>query len=296
MGRRTRERAPAGVPAPGCPYCGAPAEEDLGGFEWAVAGPARPAGTRRRRRRFRRLRRFAAMIVALCLLAVIILAGLLFVTPPVGNAPALARALDDAHHAAYPGPPVPARFTAALVATEDHRFYSEAGIDPIALARAGVGYVTGRPDQGGATLYQQLAKMLYARGPSGLLGSAEEALLGIKLALSYPKAMILQLYADVAYFGHGYYGLEAASCGYFAVPPASLSWPQAALLAGLLQAPSADDPLVHAAAAGARLAHVLGRLAATGTLTQAEAGRFLRRPLRLSAGRANCAAGSGRGR
>jgi membrane peptidoglycan carboxypeptidase len=233
------------------------------------------------------------MMIALGSLAAIVLAGLLFVTPSVGNAPALARALDSAHHAAYPGPPVPARFAAALVATEDHRFYSEAGIDPIALARVGAGYVTGKPDQGGATLYQQLAKMLYEPGQAGLLGTVEEVLLGIKLALSYPKATILHMYADVAYFGHGYYGLEAASCGYFAVPPASLSWPQAALLAGVLQAPSADDPLAHSTAAKARQAHVLERLAATGALTRAEAVRYFRQPLLLSTHRGTrCAAGS----
>jgi penicillin-binding protein 1A len=237
------------------------------------------------------------MVIALGLLAAIILAGLLFVTPPVGNAPALARAMDGAHHVAYPGPPVPERFAAALVATEDHRFYSEAGLDPIAIARAGIGYLTGKPGQGGATLYQQLAKMLYEPGHPGLLGTAEELLLGIKLALSYPKTTILQMYSDVAYFGHGFYGLAAASCGYFAAPAAGLSWPQAALLAGLLQAPSADDPLLHPAAARARQAHVLGRLAATGTLTRAQAERFSRQPLHLSAaGGARCAAGSAGGR
>ena len=58
-------------------------------------------------------------------------------------------------------------------------------------------------------------------------------LLGAKLALCYPKSEILQIYSSVAYFGHGYCGLQAASCGYFAVAPAALTWPQAALLAGL---------------------------------------------------------------
>jgi membrane peptidoglycan carboxypeptidase len=285
MSMKTRERAPAGASTPCCQYCGAPVKERLGGFEWAEPRPARGAWARRRRRLFRRLRRFAATMIALGLLSVIILAGLLFVTPPVANAPALARALDDAHHAVYPGPPVPGRFAAALVATEDHRFYSEAGIDPLAIARVGVGYLTGQPDQGGATLYQQLARMLYEPGHPGPLGTAAEVLLGIKLALSYPKTTILQMYTGVAYFGHSFYGLAAASCGYFAVPPASLDWPQVALLAGVLQAPSADDPLVHPEAAKARQAHVLGRLAATGTLTRAQAARYFQQPLHLSAGR-----------
>ena len=58
-------------------------------------------------------------------------------------------------------------------------------------------------------------------------------LVGVKLALGYPKTEILQIYSSVAHFGHGYCGLQAASCGHFAVAPAALTWPQAALLAGL---------------------------------------------------------------
>jgi membrane peptidoglycan carboxypeptidase len=85
---------------------------------------------------------------------------------------------------------------------------------------------------------------------------------------------------DVPANAHGYYGLAAASCGYFSVPPAALSWPQAAMLAGLVQAPTADDPLRSAANARAREMHVLGRLVATGTLTADQAGAYLRTPLR----------------
>jgi penicillin-binding protein 1A len=174
---------------------------------------------------------------------------------------------------------------AALVATEDHRFYSEPGIDPVAVGRLILGRLDGSPDQGGSTLYQQLARMLYLPGRSGMLAKAEQVLLGIKLGLSYPKAQILQMYADVAYFGHGYYGLAAASCGYFARPPAELSWGQAAMLAGLVQAPTAYDPLAHFANARARQAHVLIRLIATGKLTPRQAGQAYRLPLHLAQGR-----------
>src|SRR6266852_171649 len=275
---RAREDAAAGVSAPPCPYCGAPGR-DLGGFEWEGPGPRRPVKARRRRHRFRRIRRFAAMVAALGLLAAIIFAGLMIVTPPVGNAPALAHALDDAHHAVFPGPPVPERFAAALVATEDHRFYSEAGIDPLAIARVGAGSLLGKPDQGGATLYQQLARILYVPGHAGVLGTAEQVLLGVKLALSYPRAQILQMYADVAYFGHGYYGLAAASCGYFGRPPAELSWPQSAVLAGLVQAPSAYDPLARPALARSREGHVISRLVATGALTSRQGAAALAVPM-----------------
>jgi membrane peptidoglycan carboxypeptidase len=231
--------------------------------------------------------------VVLGLLGGIMFAGLLIVAPSVANAPALALALDKTHHAVYPGQPVPERFAASLVATEDHRFYAEAGIDPFAIVRVATGSLMGKPDQGGSTLYQQLAKILYVPGNSGMLAKAEQILLGVKLALSYPKAEILQMYSNVAYFGQGYYGLQAASCGYFAVAPAALTWAQAALLAGLVQAPSADDPLTHLTLARVREALVLGRLAAVGTLTQAQAERAYRQPLHLTDGHTTrCAAGS----
>jgi penicillin-binding protein 1A len=205
-------------------------------------------------------------------------------TPSVSTAPLLAQAFDRAHGAAYPGPPVPERFAAALVATEDHRFYSEPGFDPIAIGRVIVGRLTGKPDQGGATLYQQLAKMLYTPRGSGAGAQAEQIILGIKLDLTYSKTQILRLYADVAYFGHGYYGLAQASCGYFAVTPAGLTWPQAALLAGLMQAPATDNPVADFTVARAREAHVLGRLVTTGALTQAQAARAYRTPLHVVGG------------
>ncbi len=225
-----------------------------------------------------------AVVLGLALLGLLGLGGLLLVTPSVGDASARAQALDQLHRVAYPGPPVPARFTASLVSTEDHRFYSEPGIDPFAIGRLIEGRITGRPDQGGATLYQQLAKMLYTPGRSGILVEAEQVGLGIKLDLAYPKSQILQMYADVAYFGHGYYGLAAASCGYFGVTPARLSWPQAAMLAGLVQAPSADDPITHFTAARARQSHVLGRLVATGRISQAQATSAYRQRLHFIGG------------
>src|SRR5215469_16657873 len=189
--------------------------------------------------RGRRIRRYMIM---LCILVFIIIGGvavLFDLMPPASKALALAQALARAHDVQYPGPAVPARFARALVATEDHRFYSEPGIDPFADGRVLVGWLDGKGgQQGGSTLDQQLAKMLYTPGRSGLGALAEEVVLGIKLNFAYSKAQILQMYADVAYFGHGYYGLATASCGYFGVMPARLTWPQAAMLAGLAQAPS----------------------------------------------------------
>ena len=175
--------------------------------------------------------------MTLALLGAVVFGGLMLATPSVGNAGQLVRAQDLAHHAVYPGPPVAARFAESLVATEDHRFYSEPGIDFYAVARVGFGYVTGHGIEGGATLYQQLAKLLYTKGQSSPSDEAEQVALAVKLYLTYSRPQILQMYADVVYFGNNYYGLKAASCGYFGVEPAGLSWPQAAMLAGMVQGP-----------------------------------------------------------
>jgi membrane peptidoglycan carboxypeptidase len=217
--------------------------------------------------------------LTLLLACALVFGLLLLITPSTSDAPQLARAIDQRHGAPYPGVVVPYRFAAALEATEDHRFASEPGIDPFAVARVSYSYLSGHGDQGGATLYQQLAKMLYTPGRSGLAAETEQVALAVKLKYGYSGAEILRLYADVAYFGHGFYGLEDASCGYFGAPPDQLSWPQAALLAGLVQAPSADDPIDHPAAGLAREQHVMGRLVTVGTISPAAARDYLSVPV-----------------
>ena len=238
-------------------------------------------------RRPRRLRRRILLVIgALILVGAVAFGGLLLVTPSVGNARALARAQDRAHHAAYPGPPVPPRFAASIEATEDHRFGYEPGIDPFAIARVAASWLTGggTADQGGATIYQQLAKLLYTSGHSSTTDELEQVSLAVKLFMTYSSEQILRMYADVAYFGNGDYGLAAASCGYFGTVPAGLTLPAAATLAGLVQGPSADDPIAHYARGRAREAHVLGRLVATGKITAAQSARAYAQGLHLVGG------------
>src|SRR6266536_1966839 len=106
-----------------------------------------------------------------------------------------------------------------------------------AIARVSASWLTGggAGDQGGATIYQQLAKLLYTPGRSGAGVELEQVSLAVKLFMTYSSQQILQMYSEVAYFGNGDYGLAAASCGYFGIPPRAMSWPQAALLAGLVE-------------------------------------------------------------
>ena len=249
------------------------AADDQGG---GGGGPRRPRGRVR----------LAFRITKVVFIAVVALAaafGLLFVlTPSAGQATGLARAQAHEHHIAYPGPAVPAYFALALVATEDHRFYRDPGVDPLALVRVAASWVTGHTDGGGSTIDQQLAKNLYTSGHSSFLQIIEQVAMAFKLNQAYSRAEILRLYAEVAYYGHGYYGLDAASCGYFGRPPSALTLVQAAMLAGVVNAPTYDDPLAYPAHARARLVHVLGRMAAVGDLTRAQEEGALNAPLDLS--------------
>ena len=181
-------------------------------------GPTRPLPGRRRSRITFRIAKILFAIVVIFAATV----GLLFVlTPSASQATALAQAQARAHHIAYPGPPVPPYFAQALVATEDHRFNTDPGVDPLAMARVVVSWITGRKDQGGSTIDQQLAKNLYTGGHSGFTQVLEQLALAVKLNQTYSRPEILRLYAEIAYYGHGYYGLEAASCGYFGRPRTS---------------------------------------------------------------------------
>jgi membrane peptidoglycan carboxypeptidase len=228
----------------------------------------RPLKPRSWRRRLAvTLAKVAAAVVVLLVAAT---ALLYFATPSAGQATALAAAQASEHHIGYPGPPVPQYFAEALVATEDHRFYTDPGIDPFALVRVAASWLTGHTDGGGSTLDQQLAKNLYTSGHSSFAQIVEQVVLAVKLNRAYSHAEILRLYAEIAYYGHGYYGLEAASCGYFGREPAQLTMVQAAMLAGAVNAPTYDDPLTYPAHARARLVHVIDRMAAVGYLTRAQ--------------------------
>jgi penicillin-binding protein 1A len=248
------------------------------GSTFRASGPDRP----RRRARRRLLRRTVGTGAAIFVTALVAGIALLISTPGVGDAAQRAVDLDRTHHVAGPTTPVPARFAAALIATEDSRFYDTPGIDPLSLVRVAATAVTGG-DPGAATLEQQLAKQLYTGGRAGSITSkAEQVGLAVKLDLAYSKQQILQMYAAVVYFGHGYWGLDAASQGYFGLAPQRLTWGQAALLAGLVQAPSAYDPVTHPNLAHARQQHVLGRLVATGQLTPSAAAAAAAEPLNLA--------------
>jgi len=258
----------------------------------AGTGPTRPMRTQqpvrtrpppRANRRFR-IALAAAKVLTAFVVAIAAAVGLLFaLTPSASQATALTRAQAQARHIAYPGPEVPQNFAQALIATEDHRFNSDPGVDPLAMARVAVSWITGRQDQGGSTIDQQLAKNLYTGGRSGFTNDLKQLAIAVKLNQAYSRPEILRMYAEVAYYGHGYYGLDAASCGYFGRTPGELTLVQAAMLAGVVNAPTYDDPLVYPQQARIRLAHVLSRMEAVGYLTRDQETAALNSSLRLSA-------------
>jgi membrane peptidoglycan carboxypeptidase len=248
----------------------------------STGSPARATRPRARlRRRLGRLAlRLAGGVVLLCLAAAFACVGCLAALPGVSGAPTLAARIELRHHEPL-GTQVPNRLAHAVVASEDAQFGDEVVVNVLSgAARAAGAWIGGQPNPGGATIDQQLAKALYDHR-SGPTATLRQIGLGIKLGLGYSRRQILGMYLNVNYFGNGFWGVSEAAEGYFGVRPSQLNWAEASLLAGLLQAPSAYDPLRHHEAAKARQRYVLQRLVADGVLSPARAHRAFRRPLPL---------------
>ncbi len=161
---------------------------------------------------------------------------------------------------------LPPHVSQAFIAIEDRRFYTHWGIDPRSIARAvWTGY------GGGSTITQQLAKFTFLTPEQSLSRKAREALIAFWLEGWLTKDEILERYLSNAYFGDNQYGLRAASLHYFYRQPEKLRPEQAAMLAGLLQAPSRYAPTRHYDKARARMDLVVGAMVEEGYLTAAEA-------------------------
>lgn len=171
---------------------------------------------------------------------------------------------------------MPAYLPGAVMAVEDRRFYDHWGVDVLGIARAAVvNLVRGRVVQGGSTITQQTAKNLFLSNERNLKRKVQEVLLALWLETKFSKDQILTLYLNRVYLGAGTYGVEAAAQRYFGRSAREVSVYQAAMLAGLLKAPSRYNPLADAAAAEARTAVVLQAMVDAGVLTghQAAAAR-----------------------
>ncbi|HTV12853.1 MAG TPA: transglycosylase domain-containing protein [Acidimicrobiales bacterium] len=159
----------------------------------------------------------------------------------------------------------------AVLDTEDHGFWVHGGLDVESTLRALFADVSaGSLVQGGSTITQQLVKDTYLTDEKTLSRKVREAVLSERLEEKYTKAEILTAYLNTVYLGNGAYGVQAAAREYFNENASQLTLPQAALLAGLIQAPSGYDPLVNPQGARERRSEVLARMAHYGSVTAAQ--------------------------
>ena len=190
---------------------------------------------------------------------------------------------------------IPPYLPKAFVAIEDRRFYDHFGIDPIGISRALVTNLRGRGvAQGGSTLTQQLAKNLFLTQERTAARKIQEAILALWLERTYTKDQILELYLNRVYFGSGAYGVEAAAQRYFNKSARSVTIAEAAMLAGLVQAPSRLAPNRNPDAAEKRAQLVISAMADQGFISQGAAKTALTAPAevpeRVGAGSVNYAA------
>ncbi|HEY9445326.1 MAG TPA: penicillin-binding protein 1C [Gemmatimonadales bacterium] len=175
-----------------------------------------------------------------------------------------ARAVDGSRRRWVPLDRVDPDVIAAFLAAEDRRFYRHHGVDLLAAARAARANLrAGRIVSGGSTITMQLARILRP-SPRTWLGKGAQVLWAVRLERRLDKQTILEQYLNRLPLGQGTNGVESAASLYFGTTATDLSLGQAALLAGLARAPSADNPLVSRGRAEARRAYVLRRLRATG--------------------------------
>ncbi|MFZ0161396.1 MAG: transglycosylase domain-containing protein [Kineosporiaceae bacterium] len=181
----------------------------------------------------------------------------------------------------------------AIVAVEDHRFFEHGAVDPQGLLRAAVTDVTGEGTQGASTLTQQLVKnvLLEQAVATGDTASARAAVartvtrklqelrLAVTVEQQLTKQQILERYLNIVYFDQQAYGVQAAAMRYFGVPAATLTLAQAALLAGMVHDPSADDPILHPMAARTRRNVVLADMLAQKMITAVQYSAAVKTPV-----------------
>lgn len=184
--------------------------------------------------------------------------------------------------AAVPLRDLPPHLVGAVLATEDERFYSHLGIDPRGIARAAwVNLREGELSQGGSTITQQLAKNVFLEPDRTWSRKIHELLLSFWLEARFSKDEILTLYMNRVYLGAGAYGIEAASRRYFNKSARNVTLPEAAMLAGLLKAPSRYAPTRDIELARARAAVVIGNMVRAGYISEEEARQAIEHPAEL---------------
>ena len=167
---------------------------------------------------------------------------------------------------------IPPEMRAAIISTEDRRFRSHIGVDPIGIARSiEVRISSGHWRQGGSTITQQLARNIFLTNNRTFVRKVKEGVLALALERKFSKDQIVELYLNRVYFGGGAYGIDAASRKFFGHGADHLSLGEAAILAGLVKAPSNYSPTADVEAARNRSGVVLDTMAKNGFITPEEA-------------------------
>ena len=177
---------------------------------------------------------------------------------------------------------VPKIAQVAFVAAEDSRFYKHQGFDLQSIFRAMFKNVeAGKIVQGGSTITQQVAKLMYLTPERKFIRKFKEAILSYRIDKYLTKDEILSLYLNQIYLGHGTYGIESASIGYFGKSAKDLTLPEAALLAGLPKAPTTYSPFLYFDRAKQRQVYVLTRMKEDGFITKGQMDKAVAAPLKL---------------
>jgi penicillin-binding protein 1A len=167
---------------------------------------------------------------------------------------------------------IPQPMKDAMVAVEDRRFYSHIGVDPIGLARAVYVWATGNHRLGAtSTITQQLARNVFLNSNRTFDRKLREAVLAMALEVKFSKQQVLELYLNKVYFGGGAYGIDSASRKFFSHPGTELTVPEAAIIAGMVKAPSRFSPTADVDAAVDRANVVLGLMRDQGMISASEA-------------------------
>lgn len=171
------------------------------------------------------------------------------------------RRIDEISHTVQDG----------VIATEDQRFMTHRGFDPIGIGRAAVGYfVQGGIVGGGSTITQQLAKNAYLTADQTIVRKLKELFLAIEIEKAYSKEEILEMYLNNSYFGNGVWGVQDASKKYFNKDASDLSLSEGATIAGMLKAPTSYNPIDNYERSFNRRNIVLKLMAETGKISEEE--------------------------
>jgi 1A family penicillin-binding protein len=171
----------------------------------------------------------------------------------------------------------------AVLAVEDERFYRHIGIDGVRIAGALAADIKHRRfAEGASTITQQLARQMFLNDRKTLWRKLQEIVVAFRIERQFDKDKIFELYLNEVYFGHGYYGIEAASRGYFGKSASAVTLPEAAMLAGLIKAPSTYSPRTHLDRARERRAIVLKRMVEADYIDKARASAEASAPVVLA--------------